>query len=260
MIDERLKFKTMPAAVILNNFVENETRSNYELFLLEYLNQSDFFQTKSNHKPYHRPESESNSEWDALSDNYSIDFKLLASPSLLRGLRLKSKQISVSEVGIITYSAPRNINDDIRYSELHALIRPLKLNDIIAIRNQSENIKQYSYEYEISNVLKTVETQKNILLLFPKRFIFEETISFDEAVMIIGEALKNDFDELSRYREIKANRFEAYLLAEFNDHFLLYSFNPDGFELIESFDSKQLVTYRKLIDYADPFGGMMIGT
>ena len=47
MIDEQLWDILMPAAVLLNNFVSNEKKSNYEFFLLEYLNQSHFFLEKS---------------------------------------------------------------------------------------------------------------------------------------------------------------------------------------------------------------------
>lgn len=47
MIDKRLKAEIMPAAVLLNNFISNEKDSNYEFYLLEYLNQSQFFQEKS---------------------------------------------------------------------------------------------------------------------------------------------------------------------------------------------------------------------
>ena len=47
MIDKRLKAEIIPAAVLLNNFISNGKDSNYEFYLLEYLNQSQFFQEKS---------------------------------------------------------------------------------------------------------------------------------------------------------------------------------------------------------------------
>ena len=42
-MDNRLKAEILPATILLNNFVTNEQDSNYEIFLLEYLNKSSFF-------------------------------------------------------------------------------------------------------------------------------------------------------------------------------------------------------------------------
>ncbi len=50
-MDNRLKAEILPATILLNNFVTNEQDSNYEIFLLEYLNKSSFFQCKSD---YHK--------------------------------------------------------------------------------------------------------------------------------------------------------------------------------------------------------------
>ena len=46
MIDERLNASIMPGTVLLNDFVTNEKNCNYEFYLLEYVNVSQYFQKK----------------------------------------------------------------------------------------------------------------------------------------------------------------------------------------------------------------------
>lgn len=70
MDDNKWGVETIPAAVVLNNFVKNEEDSNYELFLLEFLNLSDYFQRKSKYNLYQKPVKESNGECDAISIEY----------------------------------------------------------------------------------------------------------------------------------------------------------------------------------------------
>lgn len=52
MINEKVVIEENPAAVILNKFITGEEDSNYEIFLLEYVNQSKYFQEKSMHEKY----------------------------------------------------------------------------------------------------------------------------------------------------------------------------------------------------------------
>lgn len=253
MIDNRLNFKTMPATIILNKFIKNEPQSNYELFLIEYLNKSDFFQKKSSYNHYEQPETESDSELDAISDTYSIDFKLLASPSYLRGLRLTSNSVSTLNNGLTAYGLPRNEGKSEKVSEIHTLLRPLNLNMLFEIRNSTIKYEPLSDEYEIIKVLNTIETQKNILLLFPKVFSFDVEIKISLISTIIGEALENDFKVLAKYRSLVVNSFESYILTKFEDAFLLFQFSPNGFTHIETFDANNLVIYKKLKEYANPF-------
>lgn len=58
MDDAKWGVETIQAAVVLNNFVKNEEDSNYELFLLEFLNRSKYFQGKSKYNLYQKPAKE----------------------------------------------------------------------------------------------------------------------------------------------------------------------------------------------------------
>ena len=252
MIDKRLKAEIMPAAVLLNNFISNEKDSNYEFYLLEYLNQSQFFQEKSKHLEYKKPRSESNSEPDATSPSYEIDFKLLASRSYLRGLRLASPSVSVLCQGVTAYSSPREPNKYFRVGEIHKIFRSLTLDDMLYLR-ENQNKKPLSDEIDILDVLNTIETEKNLLLFFPYRFSTKQEIKQDRLTLFLKEALKNDFIELAKYRSYTVPNFETYIITECNNFFLLFTFNPIGFEYVERISIHKLPTYIKLLNISRPF-------
>lgn len=252
MIDEELKANIMPATVLLNNFVDNESYSNYEYFLMEYLNQSLFFQKKSEHHVYEHPLSESNSEPDATSPSYEIDFKLLASRSYLRGLRLAGPNVSVPYKGVTAYSSPREPNKNFRVGEIHKIFRSLTLDDMLYLR-ANQNKKPLSDEIDILDVLNTIETEKNLLLFFPYRFSTKQEIKQDGLTLVVKEALENDFIELAMYRSRSVPKFESYIVTECNDYFILFTFTPTGFKYLEKIEVHRLPTYIKLLEYSNQF-------
>ncbi|KXT77665.1 hypothetical protein [Streptococcus sp. DD13] len=252
MIDKRLKSSSIPASVILNNFVTNEPESNYEYFLLDFLNHSKYFQEKTNHQTYQKPLTESNSECDAINSRYSIDFKLLATNTYLRGLRLTSISVSRISDGFITYGVPKRPNEDFLVTEIHKVFRPLSLKDMTSIRHK-RNIIKLSLEDDIYNVLTTMETNKNLLLFFPYKFHIDENIELSQMTKIIREALENDFHNLSIYREQHAYKFETFLMTVYKNYFLLFSFKKSEFDLLEVFDTQKSHRYIKLTDYSNPF-------
>ena len=252
MIDERLKASIMPATVLLNDFVTNEKSCNYEFYLLEYVNISQYFQEKSKYLEYKKPRSESNSEPDAITLLYNIDFKLLASTTYLRALRLASPSISIPTPGVISYSTSREPNKDFRVGEIHKIFRSLTLNDMLYIR-KNKPVQPLCEEEDIFNVLNTIETEKNLLLFFPYKFSIEQDIELEELIFIIKEALENDFLELAKYRNQTVPKFETYIITESSESFFLFKFNPTGFQFIERVDIKKLPTYIKLLNYSNLF-------
>ena len=256
MINEKVVIEEIPAAVILNKFITGEEDSNYEIFLLEYVNQSKYFQEKSMHEKYVSPKSESNGECDAISSHYKMDFKLLSSASYLQALRMTSNSVTNAIPGVTLYGVPRTIGVEYTATWTHVLFRFKKLDDLLTIRCNEDNIVPKTDDYDVLNILKTMETKKNLLLFFPYKFSIDGKIEFDTMAKWIGNFLGNDFQELSRYREKVTEGFETYILTEYNKHFLLYSISSSGFEFLESFKASLLPTYQKLWEYADPFSNI----
>ena len=252
MIDEQLQDNLMPATVLLNNFVTNENKSSYEFFLLEYLNQSHYFLEKSNYLEYKKPLDESNSEPDALTPLYSIDFKLLASTTILRALRLTSPSITVLSEGITAYGISREPNKVFQGSQIHKIFRSLTLDYMLQLREKQYR-KALSIEDDILNVLNTIETKKNLLLFFPYKFYIEKETEIEKLTLIVKDALENDFIELAKYRSHTVPKFETFIITECNNFFLLFTFTPIGFEFVERISINKLPTYMKLLDHSDPF-------
>lgn len=252
MAKNPIKAQIMPATLLLNNFISNEQDSNYELFLLEYLNQSHYFQDKSNSQKYKKPISENNSEPDAISSSYTIDFKLLATTTYLRGLRLASPSVSVPFKGVTAYGPPRETGLEIRVGQIHNIFKDWSLEELVKFRKNHDHVKFLDDDADILNVLTTVETNKNILLFFPYKLTISQDIEKDDPIEIISEELENYFLELLRYRE-NITKFETYLLTEHNESFLLFSFNNGSIQYLESVKTKNLPTYIKLLNYSDQF-------
>lgn len=53
--DNSLKAKILGPELCIKNFIDNEPLCNYELYLLEFVNSSDFFSKKSDGEKYSRP-------------------------------------------------------------------------------------------------------------------------------------------------------------------------------------------------------------
>ena len=105
--------------LLISNFVKGIKPYTYEEYLIQIVNSSPYFLQKSNGTLYTHPLKEDHGEWDCISPEYAMDFKLIASESRLRALRLFSSQISVED-GVICYGAPKIQPDDKRYKPISA--------------------------------------------------------------------------------------------------------------------------------------------
>ena len=103
---ETMKSRILPAPMLISNFVKGIKPYTYEEYLIQIVNSSPYFLQKSNGTLYTHPLKEDHGEWDCISPEYAMDFKLIASESRLRALRLFSSQISVED-GVICYGAQR---------------------------------------------------------------------------------------------------------------------------------------------------------
>ena len=130
---ETMKSRILSAPILINNFVKGIGPYTYEQYLIEVVNSTPYFLQKSKGALYTHPEKEDHSEWDCVSSEYAMDFKLIASKSRLHALSLFSSQIYVNN-GIISYCAPRMQPSDKGYkpisaTRIFAALRALNYND-----------------------------------------------------------------------------------------------------------------------------------
>lgn len=247
-INPTMKANILPAPVIIKNFVRGEKQCNYELYLLELINASTWFSEKYP-GGFCRPISESHGECDAINQNYQLDFKLLASKTKLQSKSILSPQIYI-ENGVTFFCGSKKADGHVQATRIFAAFRGLTLNDLFEIRNS--DVKKHGVENDTLEVLKTLETKKNLLLFFPYAFTFEKPHLHDEAIQSITEALNHDFGVALSYRNHYANGYDTFLTCIYDDTFLIYCVCDEKLQLCDSVVTSDVKTFARLLDnYGD---------
>lgn len=249
MIDLTMRVKFLPTPYIITNFVGGEGNCNYEIYLRELLNSSAWF---SAHYPggFTKPSSESNGECDAINQNYKIDFKLFVSTTSMCARSNLTSQVYKTKNGSIIWSQCKNSNWYGDIIILHAALREKPLEEFYKIRNKKT--RKDSVEKDISIVLKKLETKKNLLLFFPYEFVFDSFHSFDEAMKSISYALTGDFHVAFRYRECETQgQYDTFITCVYEHSFLIFKFENQCVQLIDSVKISDMPTFLQLGDYVD---------
>ena len=123
-IDLHLKSRVLPAPLLIRFFVEGDSRDNYELYLTELVNCSEYFLGLSHGSQYEYSEKQAHGECDAITKDYELDYKLTESSSRMQAARLHASQITVAG-GITMFSAARETSD-ILATYLHSGLRAIK--------------------------------------------------------------------------------------------------------------------------------------
>lgn len=249
MLDQTMRAKLLPAPLIISDFVHNEPNCNYELYLLELLNKSNYFAERYP-GGFKRPTSESHGECDAINENYQIDFKLLAAKTALMARSILSPQVEKIADGATAFYASKVKGRQISSTRIYAAFRGQSYEELVRIRNIAP--KASGIDNDIFTVLETLETKKNLLLFFPYEFSFDKPHTKEEAIFSISQGLNKDFKEAFKYREWKANGYDTFLLCLYNDIFLVFEVNNQEVVLCEMLNSSEINTFADLcLSYTD---------
>lgn len=244
-MDMTMRAKLLPAPLIIKNFVEGDSNCNYEKYLLELINTSTFFRSKS---PcgFNKPKSESNGECDALGDNYYLDFKLIASKTALQGRSILSYQISKVEEGVISCSGSKCPKGKVQATRIYAALRGCSLSNLIEIRK--EQTKHQGVENDICTFLKTLEYEKNLLIFFPYEFTFDTPLTFEEKIKSSLEGLNNDFETSFEYRGQCSPQYETFFVYLCDDNFVICNLEKCKLHYIEYVNTRFIPTYKNIVD------------
>ena len=246
-IDPRIKNKSLLPAMVIKNFVDGEEDCNYEKYLLELLNHSNYFKKKGKGEYCHPPE-ESHGECDAISPNYELDFKLLEASSSLQAQSILSPSVCKIADGVTSYGRCKKPKGYIESTRIHAVCRYMKLEEFNEIYNKKkENMD--TIEKDILKVLNSLKKEKNILLFYPFELSVDDEIEIQELDDIITSALNNDFYSLFLYRESNVKSFDTYFVTIVFEDFFIYEVQNQKLVLIEKVNSSQLSTFMKLREY-----------
>ncbi len=260
-INQYLQNEMLPPALYIKDFVKNEPRCNYEYYLTEAINHSDYFLGLSSGNEYSSPTSESHGECDAISEKYQLDFKLAEGNSKLEAKNLLETGITKLANGVTAWH-PSKIPGKTTALHINKMLRKLKsTDDIRAIllseakhikfnERSAENIEQQGL-YEIKKLSENLLIKKNLLFFFPEIFSFVDgiTYSFDESVVIIGTAIEHDFSIAFDYRNQENPGFDTYFCCIYNGYFLFYIYNDKQLKFIDSVECSACKTYKYLYEH-----------
>lgn len=210
-----MRAEILRPCMVIDNFIDGTMEPySYEDYLRDFVNHSDYFLQKSNGKPYSKPVSESNGEWDCISDGYSFDFKLFTSQSRLQAARIFSQSIKLVAPGVVLYGPPLISKNDENYKEItciipYAMFRSLNFNEIVEIRKKEKNAKEL--EKEVVQIIKKFETKKNLMMFFPYNINFDLNDDFESGKNLALNSIYSDFKELFQYRTENCAEYDTYI-------------------------------------------------
>ena len=231
MIDDTLQEKMLDAPLIINDFVKGEPECNYERYLVEMINHSKLFMQKSGGKPFQWEECQAHGECDAVSENYSVDFKLLATRSSLQGQREISSSITKMADGVNAFGIGRWPRGKVfKAVRAAAALRRYSFEELhrIAINPIGK------IEEDVSRILKSLRVQKNLLLFYPFEMSFSVSHTFSDGCNKISEAFNEDLHNISLYRRSEVPDYETFLCTIYDQKLLIFQ-NISGYWKLDDF-------------------------
>ena len=250
---ETMKSRILPAPFLISNFVKGIKPYTYEEYLIQIVNSSPYFLQKSNGTLYTHPLKEDHGEWDCISPEYAMDFKLVASESLLRALGLFSSQIRAKD-SLVCYGAPKIQPDDKRYkpisaTRIFAALRALDYNALKEIRGKREFAEPA--HRDVCILLKALETNKNLFLFFPYNMYFVDDGSFAEGLEIALKGIDNDFKTSLHYRSEMCPNRDTYLCFVYAKRFIISFWANGALQLVGTVPVQKSPFFMKLYGYTD---------
>lgn len=257
---QNMKLQSLQAGLVIDNFIKGIDSYSYEDYLRDFVNASPFYRAKSNQQPYVHPTSEAHGECDCISDIYQMDFKLIASSSMLQAKNLFSPQI-INKNGVIVFrvSKKQAENPDykpIQVTRIFAALRGLNSDELVAIRNR-DNFPQ-GIEQDIKRLIITFETNKHLIAFFPYYFYFDDNHDFKLGLQIAIDGLNSDFRKVLKYREQLLPTRDTHLCFIYLHHFIITEWHDGRLLLADTVPIEKSPLFMKLLDLSDDgFAGDM---
>lgn len=248
MYNEDLKIRLLHPALIVKNYVINENNQNglkcdYEQYLREMINASDYFLKKSNYEHYIGPISEENGQSDCISKDYEMDFKLLASTTLVQGQREYSNQIMQLTPKISIGLPPRRNDGEINCILLHEALRLYDFKKLEEILHGSSKFRKGTPEFEVKNFLNKLLLKKNLFFLFPYEedddYLFDINNYADKMINALIENFKECIKFINKYR----NQYDTYISFLYDLKLYILKVDHDDMKLIDIIDTKVSDTF-----------------
>lgn len=245
-----------PNPMYIKNFVDGDSRCNYEIYVRELLNASPYFQTLSKGERYIESPTESKGECDAISEAYSIDFKLFEAASFVEGKRKLSLSISQMAEGVTLYGPPEckghtlvvelgNLIGQIKSVEELSEIYECRFRKGISMFKREDGNMDNQISYEVGLYVQNLRKEKNLLWLIPRMFVFrDKEVYFEKGVKIIEKAITDTFLVSCEYRKKEGlGRFDTFVALVFMEKMIFLKYTDGAFLLVDAVDLSASKTF-----------------
>ena len=176
-VDNSLRETWFAPELIIRNYVEGDDKCNYELYLMELVNSSQFFLSKNDGHVYHMPDKQDHSECDCIGQSYEIDFKIAESYTLMQARSIFYTRPICVAPGVRFNTIPKVTQKTkgyhpIKATMLHKALRRCKEEDLESLYENKNVISPA--DKDICRFLKVLKTKKNLLLFIPVKFYFDK--------------------------------------------------------------------------------------
>lgn len=240
-----LRFRILEAPLVNKGFVKNEEKCNYELYLVEMLNQSNWFSLKYKN-PFIWSSDQAHGECDAYSGEYGLDFKLIASTTELLARNVHSVQIAKEGEGIIRFYEKNPTEKPTTVTHVFFVVKNQDITGLEQLR--STKTRKYGVEKDVNDFLNLLEKKKNLMLFFCYRFYFKNNTP-DNAVDIIKFYLQEWYKSSFEYRKKYCPDFDTFVITIFYDDFIIMKVNEIQLEVIDIVSANKCPTYMLLKNY-----------
>lgn len=255
-MSELLKFKLLPASLINTNFVQGNPNSNYEKYLLEFVNASPFFLEKSKGQVYTAPESEHCGQCDCISNHYTLDFKMIVSPTMAQAKNLFTQSICQPCAGVTTYGDAKIKPSDKGYrpieaTVLHTWFRELSVDELYQI-SVSNDFSIPAYK-DIKSILGAINKPKNVICILPYEYINDEQDDIESKRKQVIKTISTDYRSLADYRMKEQFGFGNYVAFVFENDFFVLQFNESSVDVVDIIPITQSRVFCQLKSVAKAF-------
>ena len=233
----------LEAPLLIPNIIHGDKGCNYEEYLKEIINASEWFQQHYS-GPFCAPKDESHGECDAYAGNYGLDFKLIASKTALQARSIHSLQMYKEEDGAFSGCGPKS-SGSMMVTRFPQAFRRKTIDELLKIRKEAT--KKQGIENDIKEYLDTLETKKNLLLFYPYRFSFKQPGELVADIQSIVKVCQDDFEVTLNYRTRLYPSWDTFFVFLYDYYFVLCKWSGSSLVFLEAVPIERSDTFQ---DYA----------
>ena len=242
---EKLNYKYLKPVLYVKNYIKYYDdrkiyEDNYEKYLLEFINKSSL----GKYGIFKYNNNQNNGETDIISDNYTLDFKLLLDNKFVEMAKLYSREIYVLSKSCHMTSYNKEIikkyyNNKNTAISLYGVFSKYTYGQLQNI----ESIEDIQIRYAIKRYLKNIKIEKNVLYYLP---ISIEGISNNISLKYIVKKVSLDLESFLEYRKNYVSDKDTYICFFSKNQLILCEVNGIQLKVIDTLDEDVSQIYMNL--------------